>query len=826
HLSPTAGRYMEHGGGAPSANLLNNVTPDLRLELRTALFQAAQSGAKVETRVSQDDPDGMLTRLNITVHPFPADADKPQRALVVFEESEFEHGRIESGSAADNDQRQAAHHLMLGKAETEIKQLKVNLQDTLERSALSTEELRAANEELQAMNEELRSATEELETSKEELQSMNEELTTVNFELRAKVEERGQINDDLQNLIASSEIATVFVDSALRVKRFTPQATTLFNLIASDAGRSLLDITHRLKYDSLVADTEAVFKELRPVEHRITSTDGRHLLARILPYRTAGDRIDGAVLTFMDITELHSAEENVRASEERLRIAAASTNDFAIITTDDGGHITAWNVGAQRIFGYAEEEMLGHATAEIFTPEDRAGGAPEREMQLAREAGRAEDERWHMRKDGSTFYCSGVLTLLQGSAGPGFSKIARDMTGSKRQELAKENLLLKEQQESANAKIANELKDRFLAVMSHELKQPLNLIQVNAELLTRLPETKAVPSALRIGTTIQRAVGSQARIINDLLDLSRIRTGKLRLNFESVNLDEVVHALARAALADVQRKHIKLVVSSHESLRCFCDRVRVEQIIWNLLNNAIKFTPDRGEVSISLKRVKGSAKITVSDSGIGIVKEALPNIFELFNQVDPQAVRGNSGLGIGLSLVRELARAHEGSVEVASGGLGEGATFTVWLPLAGADPDAAPSPAATTVEFAGWRILTVDDDADSLNGFAALLRLEGATVDAVGSAARALELLAAHTYDLLISDVSMPDMDGCELIAEVRRRYPARKLTAVAMSGYGRLVDAVRAKAAGFDIHVPKPTSVEQLKVALAAPSDRPPSTK
>ncbi len=522
------------------------------------------------------------------------------------------------------------------------------------------------------------------------------------------------------------------------------------------------------------------------------------------------------MLTFIDISELHDAEEKARSSEERLRIAAASTSDFAIITTDDVGLITAWNHGAQGIFGYDEEESLGRPLRIIFTPEDQASGVPEKEMRLARQEGRADDERWHMRKDGTTFYCSGVLTHLQGHDGSGFSKIARDTTGSKRHELAQATLLLKEQQEGTNARLANELKDRFLAVMSHELKQPLNLIQVNAELLTRLPETKAIPSANRIGTTIQQAVLSQSRIINDLLDLSRIRTGKLRLNVEKVDLDEVMHALARAALVDIERKHIKLVVSSHERLECLCDRVRVEQIIWNLLNNAIKFTPTGGEITLALKSANGSAQITVSDSGIGIAAGALPVIFELFSQVDPQVVKGNSGLGIGLSLVKELVVAHGGRVQVSSGGLGEGSTFSVWLPIDGGGAGAEHQVEKPAISFGGKRILTVDDDADSLTGFAALLRLEGATVDAVGSAAQALELLASQTYDLLISDISMPDMDGCELIAEVRRRLRDQQLLAISMSGYGRVVDAVRSKSAGFNLHVPKPTSINQLKDALA----------
>jgi PAS domain S-box-containing protein len=198
---------------------------------------------------------------------------------------------------------------VLTQLETELQRTKEQLQETIEHSEISTEELRASNEELQAINEELRSATEELETSKEELQSVNEELITVNYELKVKVEETGKANDDLNNLIASTDIATVFVDSGLRIKRFTPRATDIFSVIASDLGRSLLDLTHRLDYDELADDVSATFETLRPVEREVRSTDGRWYIVRLLPYRTTEDRIEGAIMTFFDITARRQAEE-------------------------------------------------------------------------------------------------------------------------------------------------------------------------------------------------------------------------------------------------------------------------------------------------------------------------------------------------------------------------------------------------------------------------------------------------------------------------------------------------------------------------------------
>lgn len=814
HLSPTAGRFMARGGGVPSNNLLNNVEPELRLELRTALFKAAQSGAKVQTRVQRIDSAGVPSALDIVVHPLPAGERNAQRTLVIFEEVALASDGERTEDAAARD---SSHQQIIGKLEEDNKQLKVHLQDTLERSALSNEELKASNEELQAINEELRSTTEELETSKEELQSMNEELGTVNVELRTKVEERGQINDDLQNLISSSEVATVFVDSAMCIKRFTPQASKLFSLIQSDIGRSLLDITNRLNYGELAADAAAVFKDLRIIERQITTTDDRRYFARVLPYRTTGDKIEGAVLTFFDVTELKLAEDRVLAGEERLRVAAATTSDFAIITTDEAGTVASWNVGAERIFGYRQEEMQGRFIGEIFPQVDRDNGVPEAEMRLATETGRAEDEGWRLRKDGSVFYCSGVLTPLLSAAGNGYCKIARDLTGSKRQELAREILLLREQQASSVARRDIERKDKFLAVMSHELKQPLNLIHVSAELLTRIPETRGIASAVRIGATIQRAVASQTKIINDLLDLSRVRTGKLRLNLAEVALDELLRALVEAASADLKKKGLSLALHTASEVRCYCDRIRVEQILWNLINNAIKFTPEKGRITLTLDSDAEFARVVVVDTGCGIDAEFLPHVFEMFNQVDSQLTPANGGLGIGLALVSELVSAHGGRVAAASEGIDRGATFSVWLPLSSQvvvefEPHATPS----AVTFDGWRILAVDDDAESLGTFAMLLRLEGAEVNTAASPVIALELLDGAEYDLLISDIGMPGIDGYAFISEVRRRRPDRRLLGIAMSGFGRVVDAQRASEAGFDAHIPKPASIEDIKQAIA----------
>lgn len=814
HLSDGAGRYLQQGSGPLSAELLASVHPALRIELRTALFQLAQTGQPAHTRSIRLDhaASARLTRMGVVR--VPAQPPAEPMVLVTFEDTEAPDTSASASAEHDNLDRQ-----LIAQLESEVRQLKDHLRNTVEHADISTEELKASNEELQAINEELRSATEELETSKEELQSMNEELVTVNYELKCRVEETGKSNDDLQNFLASTDIATLFIDEAMRIKRFTPQVAQLFNIIASDIDRPLLDITHRLQYDELEADIGAVLHELHTIERPVQSHEGRHYLARLRPYRTTDNKIAGAVLAFVDVTELRQAQQRVRASEERLRLAALTTRDYIIVTLDAGGLVTSWNEGARRVFGYQCEEVLGRHIRLIFTPEDCASGVPEDEMRSARETGRAEDERWHLRKDGSVFYCSGVMTLLHDSVATGFVKIARDMTGSKTRQTEREALLERERLANSEARAANALKDQFLAVVSHELKHPLNLIQVSAELLARLPELQGVALAQRASANIRSAVRSQAQLIDDLLDLSRMRTGKLQLQLEAVGV-EAVEAIVDIAGTDARRKGVALHWQcATAQLQLWCDRVRLEQIVWNLLNNAIRFTPAGGSVTVALSQEGRWAQLRVTDTGIGIAPEYLEQVFGLFAQGAPPARQG--GLGIGLALVKELSLAQDGRVSVASGGLGRGATFTVLRPLAGSQQPAPPAGHGASA-LQGLKVLLVDDMEDALMLFAVVLEHEGAQVHTATSGAGALEMLALQGYDVLISDIGMPGMDGYALLAAVRQLPGQDRLRTLAVTGYGRAAGNEQVLQQGFDACIAKPVDFGTLKKVLAQLLARP----
>lgn len=420
HVSERGGRYLRVAGGEPTRDLLRLLRPGLQADVRSALYDATRDKQPVHVAnvpATLEDGEG---RVNIAVYP-------------VFEETEAGRGYLLLTFQEQRGAPVVAPHHPPGlptplalQLEEEVAKLRSQLRATIEQYETQAEEAKAANEELQALNEELRSSGEELETSREELQSLNEELSTVNQELKVKIEELGLTNNDFQNLLNASDVGTIFLDRDMRVKLATPAANALFNLLPSDAGRPLTDITSRFTDDTLHEDVLRVLADLRTLDREVQTRDGRWIVVRLRPYRTTDDRIEGVVITFQDTTAQRLVENQLRRGEERLRMLIDGAPDYAIFTMTDNGVIDSWNLGAERMFGYGVDEIVGRGVALLFTPEDRAAGVVDAELQMALTTGRAPDERYHVRKDGSRFYCSGTTTRL--TDGLGLAKIARDLT--------------------------------------------------------------------------------------------------------------------------------------------------------------------------------------------------------------------------------------------------------------------------------------------------------------------------------------------------------------------------------------------------------------
>ena len=431
HISERAGRYMQVPGGSLSRNLLSLIRQELRLELRSALYQATQRQIAVDARGLKVTINDRTETINILVRPVLRNEDMARGFILVIFEPETEPA-MESQIVRTSDEPVTKH------LEEELIRLKGQLRNSNEQHEFQAEELKASNEELQAMIEELRSAAEELETSKEELQSINEELTTVNQELKVKVEEASMTSNNLQNLINSADIGTIFLDRSFRIMLFTPAARSVFNLIPADHGRLLSDITNRLEDGALIEHAELVLEKLITIERVMRTTDGRTFLIRLSPYRTEEDRIKGVVVSFIDLTERTRAEEALRTTEARMRLIIESARDYAIFTMDLERKVNSWNSGAEAMFGYTEEEIIGKSGDILFTPEDLKKDAPVTEATTALTKGIAENDRWHTRKDGTILYGSGLTTPLKDDAGTdiGFVKIMRDLTEKKRSDEA------------------------------------------------------------------------------------------------------------------------------------------------------------------------------------------------------------------------------------------------------------------------------------------------------------------------------------------------------------------------------------------------------
>jgi two-component system CheB/CheR fusion protein len=815
HLSDNAGQFLQFSAGEPSLNLVHVVQPDLRMELRAALFQASQTSQRVTLDVPVRRGD-KAARTRLTVHPVPDQTSGRLYLLVIFDEQPIgEPIELEVGKGISVSEQ----------LESELARTRDQLRNTIEQYETQNEELKASNGELQAINEELRSATEELETSKEELQSMNEELSTVNQELKSKIDEATVINNDLQNFIASTEIAVLFVNRSLRLLRFTPPVRQIFNVLDPDLGRPLTDITHRLDYPQLESDLTSVLETLHVVEREVRSQSGAHYLVRMLPYRTTEDRIEGAVVTLIDVSSRRAAEERARRGEEWMRFVVDSVRDYAILTLDPEGRINSWNTGSARMFGYEEAEIVGRPIDILFTPEDRAEGEPQDEQRRAREDGRAADERWHLRKDGTRFYCSGVMVPLNSGKFYGYVKVARDLTEQQQSLSERERLLSQERAGRSEVEQLNRQKDQFLAMLSHELRNPLNLILMQAQLLLRSDAFKD-PRSRHTAEVIYQTAATQSRLVDDLLDVSRVMTGKLAVQQHLVPLPFIVGDSIGAVARDAEQKGVQVDIDlTPEPLIVQADPVRVRQIAWNLLSNAIKFTPSGGRVNVALKRDGHSARLDVVDTGIGIAADALPHIFDLFYQPDYSANRAQGGMGIGLALVRQLVDLHGGRIEVHSDGTNRGSRFTVWLPLydvpaleARTTSVVEPEPPAPSrkrdqgqLSLEGLHILVVDDGPDAVDAMHELLEMDGGEVEIAVNGKQALELAQKRRFDVIISDIAMPGMDGIALIRALRALPGYEKVVAIACSGFNRRQDIQQALAAGFDAHLTKPIGVRDL---------------
>lgn len=502
-----------------------------------------------------------------------------------------------------------------------------------------------------------------------------------------------------------------------------------------------------------------------------------------------------------------------RQNEELLGLLVDALTDHVIVALDVDGRVETWNHGAARALGYTAAEALGRPFVEFYARGQ--GHLPATSLRLAAERGRHEGEATWTCKGGRYLLASVLIVALSEPDGRrrGFAVLARDITARRAAEQAQREA----ERERLRAESANRMKDEFLATVSHELRTPLTAILGWARILRDSNFDRArVTKGVEI---IERNARAQVRIVEDILDISRIITGKVKLDLVPVDPRAVIEAAVSTLESAAGAGNVEIQVQVDPGLGSVLgDGERLQQVLWNLLSNAIKFTPAGGKVEVAARRRGEALEISVKDTGRGIAPGFLPHVFERFRQDDASSTRSVGGLGLGLAIVRHIVELHRGSVCADSDGHGLGSTFTVRLPtIHGPAPPPPPKAIETSPEQAaaliGLRLLVVDDEQDTRDLLTTIFEGRGARVTAVGSAREGLARLQAGGIDLLVSDISMPGEDGFWLIHQVRACDDAtlRRIPALALTAYARAEDRHRVRGAGFQVYLSKPIHPDEL---------------
>jgi two-component system CheB/CheR fusion protein len=822
----------------------------------------------------------------------------------------IEHKAVEptaepaEGAASPGDMERLTH------LEEELANARVSLQSTVE-------ELEASNEELQATNEELIASNEELQSVNEELHSVNEELHTVNAEHQLKIGELTELNRDIGHLLESIDVATIYLDGDLKIRKYTPRAGTLFGLVEHDVGRYLASFNHQLYYPGLMDDVKSVRDGGGRVEKEVRSREDRWYFVRLLSYRVGGG-IEGVVVTLTDASALAAAKERAL----QLSSIVESSGD-AIIGLTLEGRITSWNAAASRIYGYPDSEMIGesiltlipeegHGTERQMLAQIAAGSdlinivvkrcskagllleiattmSPVRDSQgivigiatidrdireqkelerrLRESEGRYED-LYHnapdiylsvdtrsgrirefndtflrvtefLREEAQAMYFMDLHPAAAQDAA--LALLARFREGSPVNDLpvsirrkSKADLdaalsatsiyaldgtvigaraVLRDVSERRRAELdmaqASQMREQFLAMVSHELRSPLHAINASFQIIDSAEADEGQRERSEI--VVRRQTRQMIRLVDDLLDVSRIIHGKLQIERLPVDLGEVARSALDALAPAFHGKGIRLVSDGLDvPLPMFGDAGRLEQVLANLLNNSLRYTNAGRQVRVSCKREANGCEISVADEGSGIAEADLKNIFDMFTQSRQGIARSEGGLGLGLTIAERIVSAHGGSLVAKSDGVGRGAQFTIKLLL---DPSAAKVKPAK-LGNGRLSIVLVEDQDDARETLKVLLNLEGHEVHAAGDGQLGLSLILAQRPQIGLLDIGLPQMNGYELAKEIRQRM-GDSIKLVAMSGYGQPEDVRAAEAAGFDRHLTKPLDPRKLAAAL-----------
>jgi PAS domain S-box-containing protein len=657
-------------------------------------------------------------------------------------------------------------------------------------------------------------------------------VTSVDITDRKRVQqELQQTLQTLQTIVTASPLPIVVIEPDMTVKLWNLAAERLFGWSEAEVLGQLLPLVPEEKQEECRQLREAVAKgeTFLGVETYRCKRDGSTVILNILAAPLYGDQgsVDTILLILQDITAQQQSAANLRDSEERLRLALIAANQGLYDLNVQTGDAIVSPAYAQML-GYDPDEFqetnarwrdrLHPDDVDVVyrAYQDYTSGILDTYRVEFRQRTKAGDWKWILSIGKIVSWDSGGQPLrMLGTH--------TDITERKQAETEREQLLVREKVAREEAETANRIKDEFLAVLSHELRSPLNPILGWSRLLqTQKLDEQKTRQAL---TTIERNAKLQTQLIEDLLDVSRILRGKLVLNITPVSLISTTEAALETVRLAVEAKEIQIQRAFNLDVdQVMGDAARLQQVVWNLLTNAVKFTPSGGTVEIRLEQTNTHAQIQVKDTGKGISPDFLPYVFDYFRQEDGTTTRKFGGLGLGLAIVRHITELHGGTVRVESPGEGLGATFTVWLPQLGnlelevENEESADSQLLSPhFPLTGNRVLAVDDDADIRALIEFILEQAGAQVRVVASATEALQQLEAFSPEVLISDVGMPDFDGYMLVRQVRTLSSEQgKIPAIALTAYAGEIDQQQAIAAGFQLHLAKPVEPEKLISAIA----------
>ena len=836
--------YLKLASGKPSLNLFKMVRQGLLIELRATIYQAQRQKILVRREGLRIEEGDLSKIINLEVIPFKPATDEELYFLVLFESAPPTVNNISTVNPESEEQSDLAQEIVRLKLELEtaIQERAATqeyLQAVIQEQEHINQDLKVANEEILSSNEELQSTNEELETAKEEIQATNEELNTTNEELRSRNLELHQVNNDLTNLLASINIPILILTLDLRVRRFTPMAQRLFNLIPADAGRPLSDIRANLDVPELETLILEILDTLTIKELEVQTLGGHWYNLRIRPYRTTENHIDGVVLVLIDIDVLKRSAATLEQARNYAE-AIVETVQVPLIVLDSDFRVNKANRSFYETFQVSPSETAQSLIFELGNGQWNLPGLRSLlEDILANDTSiqNLEIEHRFEQIGQKTMLLNGWKIIQQGDAQRILLAI-EDISDRKQFELERSKLLAQEQSARQQAQIANRAKDEFLSNLSHELRNPLNTILGWTQLFrTRNLDSSAVTRAWEV---IERSAKVQAQLIDDMLDVSRITSDKLHLNTRLIDLVSVVDAAIESIEFSAEAKSIQ-IISQLNSATVVGDFDRLQQVLWNLLSNAIKFTPASGRVGIMLEAVYTHAEIRVSDTGIGIRADLLPYVFDRFRQGDSSSSKTTQGLGLGLSIVRHVVELHGGTVQAQSPGEGLGTTITVRLPLRSMPPEITPptylesSVLSQTLDtlngknpsltLEGLCILAVDDQADSRDLLKWMLEDFGAEVVIVTSAREAIATLTESPgkYDVLLADIGMPEEDGFSLIRQVRafEAEAGGQIPAAAITAYATEQERQRAIDAGFQMHLAKPIDLTELVLMIANLSGR-----